>query len=1025
MLPVKLTLEGIYSYRERQTIDFTRLTEARLFGIFGPVGSGKSTILEAMIYAIYGTIDRLNNDVKYNVMNLQSDRLFVDFEFRAGEDGRLYRATVECRRSKKRFADVSSPKYLYHVWEGDEWLPCTREEVVGAIGLTAQNFKRVVIIPQGKFQEFLMLRDKERTDMMMELFGELRRYDLGGRVAYLEGETTRRVIDLRGQLTGLGEVDRERLAERKQRYVALQEEIAGVKKEIHEGQEQVERGKKVKQLTDERVARQEEERKLLEQREAMAGLQARVDEYERCLQQFQQPLSRHDETGRRLAESVRVLSGYREQLTAKQVELTRFSGQFSQLKQAYEGRDVLKERAGQLERLLHLRAISKERDELKERHRKGEEIVVATRREIEVLQEQLREQKERLEQLNQSIPDMKMLSDIREWYNIQQHIREELTRWQEELAGVNKEIAREEREVRMVQEQYPAFGALQAMTREALQEACRERQEQLAATVKEIREEWLHLSTRQRLVDFARELSEGEPCPLCGALSHPAPLHATEVEGELKEKADRVAGLEEEGKVLERMVSRLTVIGERLRSAGERKEQITRQQDVARERLREHLTRFTWEGFTPDNMQRLTDEMNRVALLNKEKLDGETVRGNMEKSIEQKRVNLEKYVARLDEISREIVQRDSQVGLLREQQAGFDEKEYEGVPDMEIGKELDECRRRFEQVGRDYQRDAARLQVIEADFRRWEGSVEEKSKEVIRLQQELEEEVQELSRLLKDSTYPDLAAVREVLAGKLDLPGVRGEINRYREQVHAVQVRKAELEVLLAGVSYNEEEHVALCQRVEAALVQEREMLAEQGALGSQIKDMETRVAVREKIEQELEGLESRLMNLQMLKGLFRGNDFVKFVSSIYLQNLCNAANERFYRMTRQRLKLELSEENDFVVRDFMNEGRVRSARTLSGGQVFQASLSLALALTDNIRHLTGSSQNFFFLDEGFGSLDRESLSVVFETLKSLRAENRVVGLISHVEEMQQEVPACLFVENTVERGSVVIKDKN
>ena len=67
------------------------------------------------------------------------------------------------------------------------------------------------------------------------------------------------------------------------------------------------------------------------------------------------------------------------------------------------------------------------------------------------------------------------------------------------------------------------------------------------------------------------------------------------------------------------------------------------------------------------------------------------------------------------------------------------------------------------------------------------------------------------------------------------------------------------------------------------------------------------------------------------VEGIVPGNDFVKFVSSIYLQNLCNAANERFYRMTRQRLKLELSEENDFVVRDFMNEGRVRSARTLSG----------------------------------------------------------------------------------------------
>ena len=99
MLPVKLTLEGIYSYRERQTIDFTRLTEARLFGIFGPVGSGKSTILEAMIYAIYGTIDRLNNDVKYNVMNLQSDRLFVGGRGRTivPGDGRVQAEQEEVR----------------------------------------------------------------------------------------------------------------------------------------------------------------------------------------------------------------------------------------------------------------------------------------------------------------------------------------------------------------------------------------------------------------------------------------------------------------------------------------------------------------------------------------------------------------------------------------------------------------------------------------------------------------------------------------------------------------------------------------------------------------------------------------------------------------------------------------------------------------------------------------------------------------------------------------------------------------
>ena len=129
--------------------------------------------------------------------------------------------------------------------------------------------------------------------------------------------------------------------------------------------------------------------------------------------------------------------------------------------------------------------------------------------------------------------------------------------------------------------------------------------------------------------------------------------------------------------------------------------------------------------------------------------------------------------------------------------------------------------------------DAARLQVIEADFRRWEGSVEEKSKEVIHLQQELEEEVQELSRLLKDSTYPDLAAVREVLAGKLDLPGVRERLTVTGSRFTPCRFGKRSWRCCLPGCLITRKEHVALCQRVEAALVREQEMLAEQGALGA------------------------------------------------------------------------------------------------------------------------------------------------------------------------------------------------
>jgi exonuclease SbcC len=156
------------------------------------------------------------------------------------------------------------------------------------------------------------------------------------------------------------------------------------------------------------------------------------------------------------------------------------------------------------------------------------------------------------------------------------------------------------------------------------------------------------------------------------------------------------------------------------------------------------------------------------------------------------------------------------------------------------------------------------------------------------------------------------------------------------------------------------------------------------------------------------------------LKQLFKGSGFVRYISSVYLQELVQAANERFYKLSGQKLRLEITPGNDFEIRDFMNDGKTRNVKTLSGGQTFQAALSLALALSDNTRKLSGTGENFFFLDEGFGSLDKESLQVVFDTLKALRHENRIVGIISHVEDMNQEIDIHLRIRNEEEKGSVI-----
>ena len=222
---------------------------------------------------------------------------------------------------------------------------------------------------------------------------------------------------------------------------------------------------------------------------------------------------------------------------------------------------------------------------------------------------------------------------------------------------------------------------------------------------------------------------------------------------------------------------------------------------------------------------------------------------------------------------------------------------------------------------------------------------------------------------------------------------------------------------------YDEEMHRQLVSRIKDAtggLTMANQQL---GKLEGELIKMRSDLLAYTEMKDRLAALTARGEDIKTLKQLFKGSGFVNYISTIYLQELCHAANERFYKLTRQKLSLEVTDDNNFQVRDFLNGGKVRNVKTLSGGQTFQAALSLSLALADSIQKITESNQNFFFLDEGFGSLDKESLATVFDTLKSLRKENRIVGVISHVEEMQQEIDNFLRIDMDEERGSLIRRE--
>jgi len=178
MIPIELKLKGIYSYKEEQTIDFTDLSSEHLFGIFGTVGSGKSSIIEAITFALYGKIERLNDkEIKNNLINLDSNEMYIDFTFKAN-DGKIYNTFCKYKKryTKKNELEITPTTNAYLIEESNK-IPITFEEIEAKIGLSYQNFKRSIIIQQGSFQEFLSLSINDRAKMLEEIF-DLQKYDL-------------------------------------------------------------------------------------------------------------------------------------------------------------------------------------------------------------------------------------------------------------------------------------------------------------------------------------------------------------------------------------------------------------------------------------------------------------------------------------------------------------------------------------------------------------------------------------------------------------------------------------------------------------------------------------------------------------------------------------------------------------------------------------------------------------------------------------------------------------------------------
>ncbi|WP_159468890.1 AAA family ATPase [Dyadobacter sp. 3J3] len=1028
MIPKYLKIKGLYSYQSEQEIQFDALTDASLFGIFGAVGSGKSSILEAITFALYGDTERLNrsgDDRTYNMMNLRSDELLIDFECIAGKPAELYRFTVKGKRNSKNFKDVKTfERKAYKSVEG-AWIPLPDEEnAERIIGLSYDNFRRTIIIPQGRFQEFIELKDAERTRMMKELF-QLEKYDLSRKVGTLSKQNDLELSNLDGQLLTLGEVTPEMIAVEE----IKREEVRQLIKSIHEeltAQTELENQFQKLRLISEKLQLLNSQILALElQKPDMELREETLRVFEICSLHFKSLFDRKKSYLVSIERDSRSFEKNFRRNTELDSILIQQREVLAKIQPQYNKREELLDTAEELEKVIQIIENKTALEKSKGALERGEIKLLEKEKAIELLKIGKLEKEELNEKRKEGLSDVQELSQIKVWYTTSDGLTENRISIKKEADDLQAEIVKQQDFLQTKTQEANQVFSLQIVPEANLETIQKSVSEYLLVNEKEgenLNQKLVLANTRLALQRFANSLEDGKPCPLCGAEHHPSVLHEDDsVFEEIKSIEVQRINLQKLEQEIRKFQSPVEKIFNQIESLEKQKITIKQRYTEVRAKIETHDKTFVWSKFDKNNREVFEQHFNEVVKIQTEIKEKEVEIKKVSQLIEtETKEKVEKIEQPLQNLRNEILKIENTVSTLSGQLEKVDLNHLGTLDKAAISEKIEALKNQYKELNRLYEQTEKQLDILEKEKDTISGSQNILQETLERNRKELASAQIEIQNQLEIHQFETEEWVSEILQKPIIIDQERKIIDQYKNTLHNAKRDLGALKTENADQHYDSEKHATVLAKKESLTLSLNNKRKEEGGLDGLLLKMAEDLAKKESLQKDKTRLELRKEHLDDLARLFRSSGFVDYASSIYLQNLIHAANERFHQMTHQQLHLELGEGNSFWVRDLLNGGHMRLLKTLSGGQKFQAALSLALALADHIHVRNESKHNFFFLDEGFGSLDKNALQTVFETLKSLRKENRIVGIISHVEDLQQEIQAYLRIVES-EEGSKIM----
>ncbi|WP_345864929.1 AAA family ATPase [Shewanella algae] len=1047
MRPLILEMRAFGPFADCQRIDFTELGDKPLFLINGPTGAGKTTILDAICFALYGKTTGNEREGSQMRCDNADDGLLTEvyFSFELGQKRYSIRRCPEQQRAKSRGDGFTLQKSEAEL---KRLLPDGTEELLVAskvtdanacieelTGLDVDQFRQVMVLPQGKFRELLLADSKEREKIFSQLFQTHIYRRIEERLKQQALEIKAKARDLQSRRAGILETAGVESLEQ------LTAEIAALTPSLTEATSNKQKAsdalaQSAKTLDNAKALTAEFERRKL--------LQTQLD----ALEQRRAEIELHQQTLENARKAEKLLPSLKElqfrqqewqQAKAKEADYAKqLQSAEQRLKQATDDKATLAELdehgnklRRELEQLDKLQPAINELKQLTEEHELG--LVELGR--LERAEQQSRTELEQWQQQQQGLK-----SEANELFSS----AERQGPLHQALAGLNIRLEKTEQLGHIKQKWQQAQAGLQQA--EAHGHQCKAERQSAETEHQRLQLAW---HTGQAAI-LAAKLQPGQPCPVCGGLEHPAPAEmAQDIPGETElnraRDAEQQATARHEAarsdyRNIKRQTEELQLELQRLSAE--------LQACAAADVMADVKTDATIDAaMDADSYAKadLTMEIDRLVSRRRQLLSelqqaeaAQTRLNNCRQQLQQAEQQVEQRLKYRETQLQQLQQLREQLSLAgarKDAALAALPNEYHSLA-AEAALEL--MARQLEQKQSEWQQLKQQQQDINQHYteavsqhKALMQALASSREDNARAEQFAIKAQQTLDDALKQSGFAGRQALEQAQLDEAQMQALAEKIEAWRTQRSEQQALLKAMDERLAGQSLPE------LRQLESLWQQQQQQLAEAEdawqTLNNRMQSLKGTEAQLNKEALAAQALEQEYALIGTLSDVANGNSHSKvslqrFVLSVLLDDVLLEASRRLALMSKGRYRLLRKEDRakgnkasglELEVEDAYSS-KVRPVATLSGGESFMAALSLALGLSDVVQAYAGGIKlDTLFIDEGFGSLDQDSLELAVRTLMDLQSSGRMIGVISHVSEMKEQI-SCRIDINKHALGSSI-----